>query len=341
MNYDAAEIGNSQHRFVGHFAQLRQSKCYHDSESLTCITCHNPHRPHDERDDAEVHRDQCQQCHSDNECSVDIENRMAKNDNQCVLCHMPTGDSEVPHVATTNHRIAIYDEYDQHANNEHKTSEFSFIPLQAPDPNMTKKQLARSRAVALTSWLLNTPKGQKLFNNLAPGLAQELNALVLSAQTDPGLLAAAAELSRAYAERLEESDGSESAQDDAWNRAVLYAQRVTAIESNPTELRAAAIEVIAHNHFRCGRFAEAVDAFGQLVLIRRNAPDFFNLGLCLGRIGEFSRSEFALLEAIRIDGVYAMPYRSLAILLSNTRPDEAKRFEMFFQQLTSQREPTP
>lgn len=85
--------------------RLRQSPCYIQSESMTCITCHNPHKSVEVTDNKQYNQ-ACQNCHQTKKCSAPQLERSAQNDN-CVHCHMPrSGSIDIPHVNITDHRIS-------------------------------------------------------------------------------------------------------------------------------------------------------------------------------------------------------------------------------------------
>ncbi|MEO8495381.1 MAG: hypothetical protein ABI614_09940, partial [Planctomycetota bacterium] len=98
-----------QMEVVGHVEQLRLSRCYQESDSLTCTTCHHPHAQLIEGIRATSHRDRCLSCHTEQACGAALEIRQADDlaDN-CIACHMPRGDTEIPHFAFTHHRIGIH-----------------------------------------------------------------------------------------------------------------------------------------------------------------------------------------------------------------------------------------
>jgi hypothetical protein len=98
----------SQMTVVGHVEQLRMSRCHQQSE-LTCTTCHNPHGRPRETERVSYHRAQCLTCHNQDTCTVDPSVRLAKSaEDNCMTCHMPTSDTDIPHLAFTHHRIGIH-----------------------------------------------------------------------------------------------------------------------------------------------------------------------------------------------------------------------------------------
>jgi tetratricopeptide (TPR) repeat protein len=94
---------------------LRQSKCFQQSEEMTCTTCHNPHRP----EPATVSgRDACFRCHQPADCGAQEQLPAAVRDN-CAGCHMPpyikinvnfetADDDYVPPIRRCDHRIAVH-----------------------------------------------------------------------------------------------------------------------------------------------------------------------------------------------------------------------------------------
>jgi tetratricopeptide (TPR) repeat protein len=97
-------------------AYLRESKCFKDSDSLTCTTCHNPHRPRNAGPDAS--RSACLKCHQPADCGERPRLPIAVQD-ECAGCHMPQSDKLqvffqtkdekfLPPVKRWEHRIAIY-----------------------------------------------------------------------------------------------------------------------------------------------------------------------------------------------------------------------------------------
>ncbi len=100
------DTASEQMTVVGHVEQMRASVCYQKSESLTCLTCHDPHQRTLPKDKTAYYRQKCLECHADHPCSLDQVARLKKNaQDDCAACHMPRGDTEIPHIAFTHHRI--------------------------------------------------------------------------------------------------------------------------------------------------------------------------------------------------------------------------------------------
>jgi Cytochrome c554 and c-prime len=103
------EGSNGPMTLVGHVDQLRQSACYQKSPEMSCLTCHDPHARSQPADRTVFYREKCLSCHDTRPCKLDSAERLKKQANDsCVACHMPRGDTEVPHVAFTHHRIGLH-----------------------------------------------------------------------------------------------------------------------------------------------------------------------------------------------------------------------------------------
>jgi tetratricopeptide (TPR) repeat protein len=76
--------------------------------ALTCITCHDPHVSV-KLTGMEIFNNACKSCHNNDKgdgCSLALNERILKNNNDCNSCHMPrSGTIDIPHVMTTDHFI--------------------------------------------------------------------------------------------------------------------------------------------------------------------------------------------------------------------------------------------
>lgn len=93
---------------------LRQSRCFQNSQAMTCITCHDPHRAGSQ---VESRATSCRPCHQPGDCGEQDRLPVAVQDN-CTGCHMPQrikinvkfeteNDNFVPPIRRFAHRIAI------------------------------------------------------------------------------------------------------------------------------------------------------------------------------------------------------------------------------------------
>lgn len=71
--------------------RMRMSKCFTESESLTCIGCHNPHAH--ERGNMKLFSDRCLSCHQTPDCG-EFERKGNSIADNCIDCHMPVKTME-------------------------------------------------------------------------------------------------------------------------------------------------------------------------------------------------------------------------------------------------------
>jgi predicted CXXCH cytochrome family protein len=94
---------------VGHVEQMHISRCYQGSDRFTCMTCHSPHGEPPPEQRVAYYKAVCLECHQEADCTVDKQILAAQSaDNNCVHCHMPTGATDIPHLAFTHHRVGIH-----------------------------------------------------------------------------------------------------------------------------------------------------------------------------------------------------------------------------------------
>jgi hypothetical protein len=93
----------------GQIEQMRLSKCYVESKTMTCTTCHELHGRGPERSTIEHYRNACLSCHKLESCKLPVATRKQKDANDyCVTCHMPRGPTDIPHFSFTHHRIGSH-----------------------------------------------------------------------------------------------------------------------------------------------------------------------------------------------------------------------------------------
>ncbi|MBS1662633.1 MAG: hypothetical protein JST68_16440, partial [Bacteroidetes bacterium] len=76
------------------YGMLSESKCFQQSQTMTCLTCHNTHV--NERKNITVFSQRCMTCHSNghgNECPQ-IKKIGPSIKNNCIDCHMPRQESQ-------------------------------------------------------------------------------------------------------------------------------------------------------------------------------------------------------------------------------------------------------
>lgn len=131
MNVFMPRYEGQPEKFImaSHADRMKQSLCYKNSVTLTCLTCHNPHvsvkvTP------AAAFNNACKNCHTESHvsqaglfastksdkttgCTESMTKRNAVKDN-CFKCHMPVSETlDIPNVTIHDHKIQIQTKIDK------------------------------------------------------------------------------------------------------------------------------------------------------------------------------------------------------------------------------------
>jgi hypothetical protein len=78
---------NDDPHAANQLARLMKSRCFQESDNLTCAVCHDPHRQ--ERGNLKLFAQRCAKCHEAGDCKLPgAAHEQIKDD--CVQCHMPS-----------------------------------------------------------------------------------------------------------------------------------------------------------------------------------------------------------------------------------------------------------
>jgi predicted CXXCH cytochrome family protein len=275
----ALESKSGSTAFVGHVEQMRASRCYTASESLTCTTCHDPHARPAPADRVVDYRQKCLACHNRRGCGLAEHERLAISpQDDCTKCHMPSTTTDIPHVAATNHRIAIH----------------------VPHSEAIRPLEAGLKPVSSVSHLSGAEQGRAL------GLAYLQVSLQESdpARSDKFRLRARDELRRV--EREFSSDACVLAARaliaslDKPAETVAFAER--ALRQNPLTpaTRVRALFSLSDAYWRQQRTDLALPGLEELIGIRRQAADWYRLGVCRYRSGDLPAAASAARVAVEI-----------------------------------------
>ncbi len=276
--------GNDEMTVVGHIEQLRQSACYQKSSELTCLTCHDPHAATRPKDTVAFYRAKCLSCHDEHACKLEQAQRRKKaaGDN-CAACHMPRGDTDIPHVAFTHHRIGLH-------SRKRPLVQPNTVPNLVPTNDVSYLSLLdqkRNLGLAYLDAVRHPPSARyaAIFSERARILLEEVRVegLIEGDQT-----AGMAQLCFATDPQL--SHG--------------YARLALQEKDLTSEGRALALIVLAHHEAQQGSFQSAIDQLEQLVTLRRFAEDWRLLGKSYLDQGQSTRALSALQTALAI-----RPYR--------------------------------
>lgn len=337
LHFKHDKLGEFKDSFTGHFDQLWQSQCYLQSETLTCVTCHDPHQEEPIVDLAEWRRQQCNRCHEDDQqCGLPLDQRMERADNSCTQCHMPSIESNVPHTSTTSHLIAVYDSGKPRGVALATTESMRRVEV---SPAIADELLTRADVAANAMWAA----GQAREGNFAPlesaDLDEDLNEVLRGEPADALLYSLLARTNRLKADRLAETvtpEENRTSMDETWSKVARNATKTLQLEKRPVKVREGALEALGNQLMHDGDYAAAARSFTELTQIRRSAVDWYNLGLCFGKLKRFSEAERAFREAIRLDGTYVAPYRSLSVLYRSINPTASQQFAAIAQRLMRQ-----
>jgi len=318
--------------FVGHFSQLEQSKCYQSSE-MTCVSCHDPHHVGGKANLDALQRNQCYACHEDQKCTVPKANRVDENDNRCIDCHMPKRSSEVPHVAVTNHRIGIHSSDTKESRTTAMESE-KIIEAALPSPIAILDAAPQGsptrrlhEAMALGRWLLAeaTPEQasfanyQIVISRLESTMAEQpvelLDVTMLHANLQFAIV-------NRFADQLDEKAISSARQ-----RLIADASKCEKSETLSQMDRWSATMVLANVAFELGQFDKSLVRFKRLTQIRRDASDWYNLGLCHAKLRQFKEADESFRRAISLNVTYAAPYLALSRMYATIDPAQSNAFE--------------
>jgi Tfp pilus assembly protein PilF len=272
---------NEQMTVVGHFEQLRGSVCYQKSEGMSCLTCHKMHLRNRPDDLVAFYRQKCLTCHADRGCSVPHAQRVKKQPkDDCAACHMPRGDTDVPHVAFTHHRILRRPQPAR----QKSAGVPDLVPLEeAPQLSATD----RKRNLGLAYLLAASEASDRERAVTYQGRARELLEAVAAAGLRDGATLEA--LSKIY-RREQNAELARS-----------YAREALAAGDLPTEARGDALVILSEWHVTEGRIEEGLAIVEELTRYRRSADDWRVLGVCHLRMDRPDKALPAFEKALAIN----------------------------------------
>lgn len=307
VDYQFLHENSDSMSLVGHVEQLHHSKCYTETETLTCITCHDPHASPAKERRVEFHREKCLQCHQDESCGVERKSRLESNDNNCAACHMPRKETNVAHFALHNHRIGIHRE----------TSEPSAGLTTEVKPILDIGHLSQTEQKRLSGLakyeLLRRRGGDPNFAALMPPATAELINLKNLGAADGEVDAALVWLAWEQGETV---------------IAESIAREILTKETAETNPRIVASHTLARIHMDRGEFKKAIPIYKDLENMHRDSSHSYFRGLAEQNIGNSEKAIEALNRSLQIDPSQIAAHRALqAIYHSIDRADLADRHE--------------
>jgi len=146
LDLAADDPGNDDPHSANQLARLMRSRCYINSDTMSCITCHDPHR--DQRGQFAEYAEACRKCHQPEACGE--RNTLGDFiDRRCIECHMPSKRDQQVRVDTgtgsvaallRDHAIGIWPEATEKVRAESKKSDVPDTPNNAiPEQPPTSK----------------------------------------------------------------------------------------------------------------------------------------------------------------------------------------------------------
>ncbi len=291
QHYYRSTDPRQQMQVVGHAEQMMLSRCYRESDSLTCITCHNPHATPTVADRPAHYRRLCQNCHGaadTSRCTADeIRRQQTRPADNCIACHMPTIPTKTLHTAVTHHLIGLHggDAANTRPGNSGRAPGDGLEPLHDLSGY---HQLDRQRSLGLATLkrvfqlgIDSGPRSQQLWDRSQTLLLQVHN----DGLDDPDVEATLAQLLFA----------------DNKNQAVRHAAAALKNPAIGVESRLNALYALASHHHSQNRPRKSLEYLDQLIRIRRSASDWEMRGLCQLQQREFQAAIESLQTAVAID----------------------------------------
>ena len=278
----APQNSTGEMKVVGHFEQMHASRCYIESDTLTCTTCHNPHAAPSAEMKVEYYQRKCLSCHEskDSGCTLPEPERLAESPaDNCVACHMPESGTDIPHFSFTHHRIAI--RHSRQVDGQQEESLSALVPI-GDVSRLSTLDLERCLGRA---WLrygdsLTTRTRFAAFDEAARRLHRVFQAGMQDAGVSGGL---------AYLHWIKRDP-----------LCIEFAKQALRSPECTAEIRSDSLIVLGDMHFELGNIAAAETAFDELTKIRLRYTDWQMLGICRARLGKIDEAILAFQTAVKL-----------------------------------------
>ncbi|MGB1925526.1 MAG: cytochrome c3 family protein [Rubripirellula sp.] len=299
-------LGDDSMKVVGHVEQLHQSKCYQESQNLTCITCHDPHRTVEPSKSMDRYQAICLHCHKNDECGEPLDRRFELAENHCSKCHMPKKGSEVPHTAFSHHRIGVHTE-------KGKASEViaGLTPV-LNTSNLPQSVLDRCEALAKFQVMQEDPS-ESDFKDYGMDAARALIQLKNAGKDDADSNTILALLARSQQQPSIATD---------------LAEEVLRKERTPSRAKIEAIRLLAQLAYQRRDYRKATQYYQQLTSYAQEPVDYFYLGISHQNAGNSEAAIQSLKRTVELAPNYVDAHRLLsAILKNNQQLSESKKHD--------------
>jgi predicted CXXCH cytochrome family protein len=317
------DSADSEMKVVGHVEQMRMSRCYQQSDSLSCTTCHNPHAIVAPEQAAARYRGKCLECHASADCGLEADRR-AKTEpaDNCTACHMPQTPTDIPHIAFTHHRIGIHRAAPEATAAKQERAEEGFGELAPLSDVSHLTEIERDRCLGLAYLEYGQKQERGAMQHYRRRAVELLEKVHSQAVRDANVDAA---LARVY--------WSESPP-----RAARLALETLEDDPLPPNERTNALFVLADIAFRSRQWASAQSSLEQLVRLRRHPVDWMLLGLSQAALGDESTAIKSLRRAAEINPYLPDVHEQLARLYERRGQKELAERQRRLAQLLKGRE---
>ncbi len=276
----------------GQIEQMRLSRYYVASETMTCATCHNPHARPDDSDRVAHFRNKCLECHSTDTCVLDSATRISQQpDDNCIACHMPRGPTDIPHLSFTHHRIGIH-----------------------PKDKVAKPRVTADDQLVVVSDVSHLPEHEQL---RLLGLANDAFAARVGGGLDDELTddTANAELAEVFRQRasrilgevrtlgLTDPDVEVFFSNLHWRKnpsyCVAHAETARRCAAVPPAIQQSIFHNLATSYFDHRDYENAAPYLEQLVQLDRNEIALMLLGICYQNLGRNAEAVPMFERAVR------------------------------------------
>ncbi|MEE2936346.1 MAG: multiheme c-type cytochrome [Planctomycetota bacterium] len=286
-------LGDDTMRIVGHVEQLHMSKCYQQTESLTCITCHDPHHTPPPGDAEAFYRSICFSCHNDEDCGETHRKRIDLANNDCSQCHMPAQGTEVAHTAFHHHRIGIH--------GGTKSGTEPIVGLTSVLDVSRLSELDRRRCEALAKFQVAQEQSENpLFRDYGIESAKVLIDVKNKGRADADVNTILAMLAL--------SQGQPAISKD-------LASEVVDTETKPSRPRIESLRLLGQLAYQRREFAKAVEYYREVTKYQAEPFDYFQLGVAEQNSGDSPRAVAALKMAVTLAPNYVDAHQLLSAIL--------------------------